>query len=103
MAPRRQFSGVVREGEFEILGEVKTDSKRRILLKGSDAAAHYRIYRNGAGQYVLDPQVMVPKAEAWLYESKEALGSVRKGLQELGARKLRKMKSLARHAEDEIE
>ena len=92
---------LVQEGGFEEYGTAKIDAKHRLLIKGS-VEEHYRIYRNEAGQILLDPQVMIPAREAWLFKNKKALGSVRRGLKELGEEKFIKMESLAAHAEDEL-
>lgn len=101
MAKKAKYSEVVREGEFQDYGAVKADSKRRVVLKGP-VHELYRVYRNASGQILLDPQVMIPAEDAWLFENKKALAMVRRGLKELGEGKFVKMPSLARHAEDEI-
>lgn len=93
---------LVRDGNLEFYGEAKTDSKNRLVLKG-DVARHYQVYRNEAGQIILDPQVMVPASEAWLFKNKKALASVRRGLEESAAGKARKWRSFAAHAQDPIE
>ncbi len=93
---------LLREGSLEAYGEVKPDSKKRVVLKGP-LASHYRVYRNDAGQIILDPQVLVPAAEAWLFKNKKALASVRKGLEESAGVRARKWRSFASHAGDDIE
>ncbi len=42
----------------------------------------YHIYINSVGQIVLDPQVTIPASELWLFENKEALASVDRGMAE---------------------
>lgn len=91
-----------REGKLEFYGEVTTDSKKRVVLKGP-VARHYQVYRNESGQIILDPQVMIPASEAWLFKNKRALASVSKGLEEATAGKARKWRSFASHAEDELD
>ena len=71
MGDKIRAGELVRDGDLEFYGEVKTDSKKRIVLKGP-VARHYQVYRNESGQIVLDPQVMVPASEAWLFKNKRA-------------------------------
>jgi len=49
-------------------------------LVGEDIIFH--IYSNSVGQIVLDPQVPIPASELWLFENKEALTAVDKGMAE---------------------
>lgn len=102
MAAKSKQQGLVREGGFQDYGTAKTDSKHRVLLKG-EVHEHYRIYRNAAGQILLDPQVMIPAREAWLYKNKKALASVLQGLKESGEGKARKWRSFASHADDKLD
>ena len=68
----------------KVADSVKPDSKHRVGL----AKAHipdgvtYHVYRNAIGQIVLDPQVTIPASELWLFQDKEALASVHRGLLE---------------------
>jgi hypothetical protein len=101
MPKKTRYSDVVREGNFQDYGAVKPDAKHRVVLKGP-AHELYRVYRNEAGQILLDPQVLIPAREAWLFKNKKALASVRRGLKQLGEGKFIKMPSLASHAADDI-
>jgi hypothetical protein len=102
MAKKTKYSDVVREGEFLDYGAVRADAKHRVLIKGP-VQEFYRVYRNEAGQILLDPQVIIPASEAWLFKNKKALASVRRGLKQLGEGKFVKMPSLADYAEDKID
>ena len=66
----------------KIPGNIKPDSKRRVVLPASLVSEDivYHVYSNEAGQILLDPQVMVPASEAWLFRNPEALASVKRGL-----------------------
>lgn len=98
-------SSILRDQHFRPVSETKVDSKNRVCLpKKVQGAAHtYRIYSNDAGQIILDPQVLVPASEAWLYRNEEALGAVRQGLEEAKAGRLVKRKSLVKHADDSLD
>ncbi len=97
-------TSIVRDAHFREISEGRLDSKRRIGLgKVSHPASYYRVYENEAGQIILDPQVVIPASEAWLYKNKAALSSVRLGLRQASEGKVRKLRSFAKHAGDEIE
>lgn len=98
MAKKNKFSEVVREGEFQDYGAVKPDSKHRVVLKGPSHDL-YRVYRNDAGQILLDPQVMIPADEAWLFKNKKSLASVRRGLEQMSQGKVRSLGSFAKYAD----
>lgn len=78
-------NNIVRDSHFEEVTEARVDSKNRITLgKGGSMtkARIYKIYRNAIGQIILDPQVIIPAHEAWLYQNPEALASVKRGLKD---------------------
>ncbi|MBL0870325.1 MAG: hypothetical protein IBJ18_07110 [Phycisphaerales bacterium] len=56
-----------------------TDSKGRITLGESFANRTMIVERRG-DQIILRPARVIPESESWLYENKEALASVRRGL-----------------------
>lgn len=93
---------LVQEGGFEDYGTAKIDAKHRLLIKGP-AEEHYRIYRNEDGQILLDPQVMVPAREAWLFKNKKALASVRRGLKQAAEGKGRYLGSFAKYAKEDLD
>ncbi len=102
MSDEIKAGDLVREGPLEYGGEVKIDAKNRVVLKGP-VARHYQIYRNESGQIILDPQIMIPASEAWLFKNKKALSSVRRGLEESAQGKARKWRKFADHADDKLE
>lgn len=68
---------------------VRPDSKGRVTL-GSLAlgASSFKAYRDPKGRIILEPQMEVPAAEAWLWKNSAALKSVQQGLQESADGKL---------------
>lgn len=76
---------IIRDSKLtKIADSVKPDAKRRvcipkILLR---EGISYHIYTNRVGQIILDPQITISASEAWLFENKEALASVDKGMAE---------------------
>ena len=67
-----------------IPGSVKPDNRKRVILPKAliKEGITYHIYINSVGQIVLDPQVTIPASELWLFENKEALASVDRGMAE---------------------
>lgn len=95
---------IVRDHHFVPVSEARVDSKNRVSVpKKAKRARLYKVFTNDAGQILLDPQVLIPASEAWLFESKEALASIRRGLADLAERRVVRRRSLAKHAKDELE
>lgn len=78
-------SAVIKDSEFKLVTEfVQPDAKKRLSLGDSLAGgAAYNIYRNTLGQLILDPVKTIPLSEAWLWEDPAAIGSVRRGLEQV--------------------
>ena len=72
------------ENLTRIAESVKPDPKRRVYLPKAlkIEGITYHIYVNNIGQVFLDPQVTIPASEAWLFENKDALALVDKGMAE---------------------
>lgn len=95
---------VVKDSDFVEVAEVKADGKNRIQLgrkvKGFKTRL-YRVYQNVHGQIMLDPQVMVPASEAWLFQNKQAARMVQKGLEDARTGKVTKAKEdFSKYTED---
>ena len=68
---------------------LRPDAKGRITLgKLADGVSSYRARRQPDGKIVLEPFVEIPAEERWLWENKEALESVRKGIEDARAGRL---------------
>jgi hypothetical protein len=79
---------ILKSKEFSQVAEVRADAKNRLPMKKVRVSGMYRIYTNIQGQFILDPVVTIPASEAWLFEDKAALASVREGLRESSEGKL---------------
>lgn len=78
---------IIRDIELTRVAEgVKPDSKKRVVLPNTlvREGVTYHIYSNRIGQIVLDPQVTIPASELWLFENKDALALVDRGMLEGG-------------------
>lgn len=96
--------GVIKDPHFKLVTEIqKTDAKKRLSLGQvvEEAGATYNIYSNRLGQIVLDPVKAVPAYEAWLFENKSALASVKRGLADSAQGRTKNLGSFAAHAGDE--
>ena len=91
---------IIKNSEFELVTEfAQPDAKRRVSLGSAlSGATAYNIYRNPLGQLILDPVKTVPASEMWLYESPQALASVKQGLKESAEGKSVYRGSFAKHA-----
>jgi hypothetical protein len=86
----------------KVADSVKPDAKRRVYLPKDliKEGISYHIYANSLGQIVLDPQITIPASEAWLFENKAALASVKKGMSESDKGKVINRGSFAVFAKD---
>ena len=71
---------------------LRPDSKGRITLgKLAEGVSSYRARRQKDGRIILEPFVEIPAEERWLYQNREALGSVKTGLEDAKAGRLTRM------------
>ena len=83
---------------------LRPDAKGRIHLGNrAKGISSYKITEEKDGCLVLVPQIEMPAREAWLYENKEALESVKKGLEDASLGKIKSRGSFAQYVNDEIE
>ena len=76
---------ILKNSELTRVAEsVKPDTKKRVILPKAlvREGITYHIYSDSYGQIILDPQVSIPASELWLFENKEALASVDRGIAE---------------------
>ena len=98
------MTAIIRDEKLaRIPGNVKPDSRRRIVLPETALAKEdivYHVYTNSYGQIVLDPQVTIPAYEAWLFENKDILASIDKSMAEANDGQLIDRGSFAKYAGD---
>lgn len=93
----------IRDKELTMVAEgVKPDSKKRVVLPSIlvQKGITYHVYHNHVGQIVLDPQVNIPASELWLFENKDALASVDRGMVESANGQAIKRGSFAKYAKN---
>ena len=80
---------------------VRPDSKGRITLGNlASGASSFKAYRDRKGRIILEPQIEVPAAEAWLWKNPVALKAVRQGLEDSAGGKLVERGSFAKYADE---
>jgi hypothetical protein len=95
-------TSVVADGNFTLIGEARTDSKKRVVLKGK-VARHYYAYQNDAGQILLEPMVMLPARQARRSKDSALISALRESVQQAREGKLVKMRSLAKHVDERLD
>jgi hypothetical protein len=81
---------------------VEPDSRGRFSIGAIAKSKTYRVKMNDAGQILLDPVVVVPERELWLWQNSEAIASVQRGIEQAGAGEVHDLGSFAEYAEMEI-
>jgi hypothetical protein len=85
--------------------KLKVDSRGRINIKQltSDEITSYRASRLKDGSIMLRPliDIEIPPEEAWLYKNQDALDSVKRGLEDAAAGKIKKLDNFFDDIEDE--
>ena len=84
-------------------GVVKKDARGRVALGPEATDALFSVSRNRHGQYLLTPVVQIPAHEAWLWNNKDALDSVQRGLEDAKSGRIHDMGSFAQFADLDIE
>jgi hypothetical protein len=86
----------------KVADSVKPDSKRRVYLPKAllKEGVTYHMYANKEGQIVLDPQVTIPAAEAWIFEDKALLASFDKSVAESAKGKVIDRGSFSKYTKD---
>jgi hypothetical protein len=62
---------------------IKPDSKGRITLGSlAEGVSSFKVMVDQFQRIILEPMVEIPASEKWIYNNKEALSSVKQGLQD---------------------
>jgi hypothetical protein len=78
---------------------LRPDSKGRITLgKLAEGVSSYRARRQADGKIILEPFVEIPAEERWLWENKEALASVMRGIEDAREGRLVSLGSFKKYA-----
>ncbi len=89
---------------YQKVKTVRPDSKGRITLgKLTKEFSGYTLKESADGTILLEPLIEMPAREAWLFQNKEALGSVERGLKQSSERKTKSLGSFSKHLKDDNE
>jgi hypothetical protein len=76
---------IIRDGDLVRVGKpVTPDSRKRVVLPKTvvKEGVTYYVYHNSLGQIILDPQASIPASELWIFENKDILASIDRGMRE---------------------
>ena len=78
--------------DFQEIGTRTMDERNRLtlgeILKGYKRV---RLYKNERGEVLLQPIVEIPASEVWLFQNREAIKSVQRGLKDASEGKITKL------------
>ena len=79
----------------------KLDNSGRLSLGKERAGEQYVVNEASDGTILLTPVAAIPKRELWLWNSAEALASVKRGLEQSANGEGRSLGSFAQYADDD--
>jgi hypothetical protein len=81
---------------------VKPDTKRRVVLPKAlvREGVTYHIYSTSDGRIILDPQVTISASELWVFENRDILASIDRGMTESANGQLIKRGSFAKYVKN---
>ncbi|PWU04586.1 MAG: hypothetical protein C5B43_04375 [Verrucomicrobia bacterium] len=82
---------------------LKPDNKKRVNIGKATSDKEdllFDVYVNDMGQVMLDPVKLVPAHEAWIFENKKAMQSIKKGLDEAHKGKAKYLGSFSQYIEE---
>lgn len=83
---------------------LRPDSKGRISLgKLANGVSGFLVTETKDRKIILEPYSEIPAREKWLFDNKEALNQVKKGLEDAKAGRLNERSSFSQYIDDEIE
>ncbi len=94
----------IKKQNFTPVTQVRPDSKGRITLsKLTEGISSFNVSKDEDGRILLEPMVEIPAREKWLFENPEALASIRRGLADAKAGRVKSLGSFAKYATEDDE
>lgn len=78
---------------------IKADARGRVTVGNEVSEKQFRVMINDDGQILLDPVVVVPAREAWLFKNTQAAMSVLRGIEQSKTGKTKSLGSFAQFAD----
>ena len=94
---------IIKDTDLQRLaGSVRPDAKKRVILPNAlvKEGITYHIYANKFGQIVLDPQATISASELWVFENRDILASIDKGMMESANGQVIKRGSFAKYVKN---
>ena len=83
---------------------IRPDAKGRVTLgRLARGVSSFRATTDAMGRIILEPYTEIPASEKWLFANKPALDSVKEGLSQAAAGRVKSRGSFARFANDKID
>jgi hypothetical protein len=80
------------DDDFQEIGTRTIDERKRITLgELIKDFKRVKLFRNNRGELFLQPVVEVPVSELWLFQNKEAIDAVQKGLKDAAEGRISKL------------
>jgi hypothetical protein len=93
-----------RKSKFKSVTQVRPDSKGRVTLsKLANGVSSFNVSQDADGRLLLEPMVEIPAREKWLYDNPEALSSVKRGISDAKAGRVKTLGSFAKFADEDEE
>ena len=78
--------------EFQEIDTRSIDDRNRLTIgELAEGFNRVRIYKNKLGEILLKPVIEIPASELWLFQNKEALEDLQKGLEDLSEEKISRL------------
>lgn len=83
---------------------VKPDSKGRITLgKWVEGVSSFAIKKGRNNCIILEPYAEIPASEKWVYENRETLGKLKRGIQDAAEGRVSSLGDFTQYVEDDTE
>lgn len=89
--------------DFKDSKTVQKDSRGRIAIGSVAMSEQYRVSRNSHGQILLTPVVQIPEHEAWVWANRDAIESIRRGVEDAAAGRVESIGSFATFVDVDVE
>ncbi len=87
--------------ELETIKNLRPDAKGRVALgKLAEGVSSFHVSVDKKQRIILEPYTEIPAREKWLFNNKEALSSVLKGIDQAGKSKVKSLGSFKKYSKD---
>ena len=93
-----------KKAKFTPVTQVRPDSKGRVTLsKLAEGVSSFYVSKDEEGRLLLEPMIEIPAREKWLFDKKDALASVRRGLADAKAGRVKSLGSFSKYIKEDDE